>query len=202
MKTFIKEYLGVIIYTICGLLIVLSSYNIFININHYSFLQHKVTVRDIDANYKEYKENVLQIENNLFNSQKNNGMYNVLSITLKLMKEDGAYRLLPGDKLGYNELYTLNEYFINSLINDGWITNLKSVNTFNNTFNNEYMNVLISNANYVNKELQNNSNFHYDVKDNDIRNTIQEEYKYILGNYKNFSSFVLELSKKLGDNNG
>lgn len=199
MKAFIDEYLEVFLYTICGMLLILGSYNILINVNHASYLKGKVIVRDIDSDYLEYKNNVLAIENNLTLKNQNSNMYKSISNALNIMKREGAYRLLPGDVLGYSDLYTLNNYFIDEIINESWISSLKQIKDFDNNYNNNYMNVLIKNANYVNKELLNNSNFHYDVRNNDVRDTIQEEYQFIMSNYKNYSAFILGLSEKLGD---
>ena len=186
MKSFIDEYSKIIMYTICGLLLVLSSYNILININHASFINQKVVVRNIDYEYKTYVDNVLKIEDTLLNKQE---FQNILPY----LKNNGAYKLMPGDKVGYERLYELNNYFIDVIINDVWISNLKLNNKYNTSFNNEYVNNLISNANYINKELLNNSNFSYDVRNNEVRNTIDEYYRFILNNYKSFSSLILEL---------
>lgn len=186
MKSLFKKNIDVLFYTICGVLLVLGSYNILININHASYLNKRVIVSDKDANYKIYKENVLKIEEQL--QGKNNSK---LDSALSLMKKSDAYRLMPGEKLSYEKLYHLNNYFVDVLINEGWVGNLKLDNTYNNKDNNNYMSILIDNCNYVNKELLNNSNYHYDVKNNEIRNTIDEEYQMIMDNYKNYANLIL-----------
>ena len=56
MKSFIREYQNVIIYTICGVLLVLGSYNILINVNHASYLSKKIMVSDIDNEYNHQVE--------------------------------------------------------------------------------------------------------------------------------------------------
>ena len=193
MKTLFKEYLDIVMYTICGVLLVLSSYNILINYNHATYLNKKVVVSDNDTDYRIYKENVLKIENKLNKMNSSSKTYYSLHNTLSLMKNDGVYRLLPGSKLGYYELYTLNNYFIETIVNSGWISSLKQINSFNSNLNDSFINVLINSSNYINKEILNNSNYHYDVKNNEIRKTIDEEYNAILANYKNFSNLILEL---------
>jgi len=188
MKKIIDEYIDVIMYTISGILLILGSYNILINFNHYSFLNEKVIVQKNDYEYQKFQENVLKIEEIL---QKENN--SPVSKVLTVMKKNGAYRLLPGDKLGYNELYELNNYFLEELINEGWISNLRLNKEYDNSYNNAYVNILISDANYVNKEMLNNSNYHYDIKSNDIRNALNEEYRLIMRNYYNFSLLVLNI---------
>ena len=192
MKTFFKEYIDMVIYTICGILIILGSYNILININHARFINNKIVVSEVDKDYKTFKENILKIENILEKSENNN-----LKGTLSILKRNGVYNLLPGDKLTNIDLYNLNMYFIDEIINNGWIASLKQIDKYNNDENNELVYLLINNSNYVNKELLNNSNFHYDVKNNDIRNQMEEEYNLILSNYKEFSSLVLRLCGEL-----
>ena len=198
MKGFLKEYTMIIIYLITGIMFVLGTYSILINVNHALFINKKVVVREIDNDYKIFKDNVLQIESLLLdgNVSKNNKS---ISKTLSLLKKDGVYRLLPGDLLNYGDLYNLNNYFLDSIINDGWISDLKQNSDINNSFNNEYVDILIRNANYLNKELLNNSNYHYDIKNNEVRDVMMEEYLLILKNYKSFSSLVLELCNKNGD---
>ena len=201
MKTLLNEYINIVMYTICGVLLVLSSYNILINYNHAVYLNQKVVVSDNDNNYRVYKENVLKIESKLSKIKKGSNEYNALQNTLNLMKKDGAYYLLPGSKLGYYELYNLNNYFIDTIINNGWVSSLKQVNSFNTTINNSLINVLINSSDYINKELLNNSNYHYDVKNNEIRKTIDEEYNAIISNYRNFSNLVIELYNDVGGQN-
>ncbi len=198
MKNFLKEYTNIIIYSISGVMLVLGSYNILINVNHASFINRKIVVRDIDNDFKIFKDNVLQIENLLLNGNIKNDK--AISKTLSLLKKDGVYRLLPSDELNYGDLYKLNNYFLENIINEGWISSLKQNSDINNKLNNEYVDILIKNANYLNKELLNNSNYHYDVKNNEVRDVMMEEYLFILENYKSFSSFVLELCNEDGEN--
>ena len=48
-------------------------------------------------------------------------------------------------------------------------------------------------------QLQNNSNYAYDVKNNDIRNSFYEEYHFVMRNYMHFSSIILQLCENKGD---
>ncbi len=198
MKTFSKKYLDFIIYTICGFLFVISSYNIIINIHHYRHLNKTVTVSDIDKNYNDFKDNVLKIETKIAKISKN-GMYSDFSFVLNKLKSDGLYRLMPSQKLHFTDLYQLNNYFVDTLINEGWIKRLK--NDSGNSYYDEFMETLINNSNYVKKELLNNCNFSYDMR-NDIRSTINEEYQFIVNNYKVYSFIVLSMLNDLGDNYG
>ena len=198
MKKFLNDYYNYFLYTICIIIFIISIYNIVINVRHSLYLNEKIVVSDIDDKYKSLKDNILQIEDNI---EKNNHkeLVNQLSQTLALMKNDGVFRLMPGDKLSYLDLYNLNNYFIDVLINEGWMFRLSQIDELNNDYNKEYIDILIKNADYLNKELTNNSNFEYTFNKN-IRDTIKEEYQYILNNYQKFSFLIMKISSEMGDN--
>ena len=197
MKAFIDEYLQAIMYTICGLLLILGSYNILINVNHFIFINKRVVVSEIDSGYKNYQNNILEIENNLlsFKGDKSSKLYAYLNNVLSLLKQDGLYRMMPGDEIGYESLYKLNTYFIETLINNGWTSQLK--NALNNPQYDQMVNYLVNNANYMNNELLSNSNFQYELRKNNVRDALSDEYKYILNNYQAFSDLILDISRKM-----
>ncbi len=178
----------------------MSVYNIIINILHAIFLNEKVFVIDKEKIYNDFKNNVLLIEKKIDESDDNGKLHNSISTVLLLLKQDGVYRLLPGDELSFRDLYKLNGYFMDTIINEGWYLKISQLNEFNSNINDEYVDILVANANYLNKELLNNSNFEYTYNKN-IRDKINEEYQYILNNYQKFSFLILELSNKIGDNN-
>jgi len=187
MKKILDEYKDIIIYTICGILIILSSYTIIININHARFINRSVYVSEMDSQLKTFKNNIVAIEKEV-NSKENSNLKRILY----LLKNDGLYKVIPGDKLKYEDLYFLNNYFIDTIINDGYISNMKVYMEFDGVYE-EFVHNLILNSNYVNREMENNSNYQYDVLNNDIRDTINEQYQLILNNYLNFSNIVLEM---------
>ena len=191
MKKFLNEYLNIIMYAICGVLIVLSSYTIIININHAKFLNKDVLVSDMDIDFKLFKDNIIKIDDIL--DIKDNYY---LKSCLNILKNDGLYKKIPGDKLTYEDLYYLNNYFIEFVINDGYVSNLKS-NNLVNELQKEFVNNLIFNANYITSKLENNSNYQYDVLNNDNGDSINIDYKMILKNYKEFSYILLEMCDSL-----
>ena len=195
MKKFIEDYYNFFIYGICIILFTLSIYNIIINVKHANFLNEKIIVTDSFSDYNEFKNNVLLIENNLAKNH-NSNLYRPLNKLLILLKKDGVFRLFPKDKLAYSDLYNLNNYFI-EIINDGWFSNISEIKDVDTNYYNEYVDMLVINANYVSKELLNNSNYAYSFN-NSIRDNMDEEYKYILSNYQKFSYLILEISNKMG----
>ena len=195
MKKFIEEHHNFFLYGICIIIFVLSIYNIIINFKHAAFLNEKVTVMDSSNNYKKFKDNILLIENNV-NLYPNSNLHPFFIKMINLLKDGGAFRLFPNDKLSYVDLYNLNNYF-QEVIDNGWTPYVDTLED-NNVYYNEYVNILIGNANYIDKELLNNSNYAYNSS-NVIRNNIDEEYNFILNNYWKLSSLILEISDKMGD---
>ena len=196
MKHFFKEYCDYLVYGICIFLLSLSLYNLVINYKHAKFLNEKIVVMDSLNVYNEFKNNISLIENNL-NNNHNSELYNSLSKILELLKKNGVFRLFPKDNLTYQDLYKLNNYFL-EIIDDGWIYNLHEIEKINGDYYSEFVNTLIINANYVDKELLNNSNYAYSFNNN-IRDNMDEIYKYILNNYEKFSYIVLKLSNETGN---
>ena len=94
-------------------------------------------------------------------------------------------------------MYNINNYFLD-VINDGWILNIDGIKELNTDYYNEFVDMLVINANYISKELLNNSNYAYNFNDS-IRDNLDEEYKYIINNYQKFSYLLLEISNKIGD---
>lgn len=191
MKAFLKEYTEIIMYTICGILIILSSYTIIVNINHARYLNKEVFVSDKDHNLIKFKDNIIKLEN-AFNNSSNNTYKRIVY----LMKNDGLYKKIPGDKIRYKDLYFLNNYFLDTIINDGYISSIK-VNNQVDKIVDKYIYNLINNANYICRELENNSNYQYDVLNNDIRDAINEQYQMIVNNYLQLSEIILEMSDNI-----
>lgn len=191
MKKILDEYLEIVIYTICGIILVFSSYLIIINIKHATYIDQIVSVSIMDNDLLTYKENIIKLESNL---ESNNNIF--LNKVLMLLKNDGLYKKIPGDKLNYQDLYSLNNYFIDVIINEGYFSNLKINENISDIYD-KYVSMLIYNSKYINRELENNSNFHYDVLNNEIRDSINEVYQMILHNYKEFSYILLEMCGSL-----
>ena len=191
MKKILDEYLEIVIYTICGIILVFSSYLIIINIKHATYIDQIVSVSIMDNDLLTYKENIIKLESNL---ESNNNIF--LNKVLMLLKNDGLYKKIPGDKLNYQDLYSLNNYFIDVIINEGYFSNLKINENISDIYD-KYVSMLIYNSKYINRELENNSNFHYDVLNNEIRDSMNEVYQMILHNYKEFSYILLEMCGSL-----
>jgi hypothetical protein len=115
------------------------------------------------------------------------------------MEDGGVYQLFPYNSVSSMDLYNLNNYFVDTLINEGWTAYLKELVVEDNTLYTSYIKTLVSSYNYVNKELLDNSNYYYKVRDDDTRDILQEQYNSILNNYCSYSRIVLNVVRMLCD---
>ena len=185
MKCLTSKYYKVILYTIISLIFVMSVYIIVINIKHYKSLSYVVTVNEADSDYVNYKKNVNEILYNLGKKSNSN-----LNSTFATLKNGGVFRLIPKTKLTYRDLYELNNYFINDIINNCWFSKLKEINK--SDMNNKIIEIIINNSEYLNNHFINNGLTLYDSYDD---NMIQDDYYLILKNYLAFSNVILSISK-------
>lgn len=186
MKRVNDEYLKKIICVVFGLVFVISMYFVIINIRHYEALSQKVTVSDADTSYIKFKENISHVENKLNHYSDSKGTS--LQRTLNVLKNGGVFHLLSHTELSYYDLYKLNDYFMNNVINDCWVSNLKGLN--NNKTNDQLVNALINNSTYLDNHFINNSLTLYDSYS---ENSIQNDYEMILNNYLSFSDVLLSI---------
>lgn len=192
------KYIKIIMSLFFGILLVISSYLIILNTNHYHSLSTNTIVTEADNDYVKYKENVKKIEE-FINNHKDleNKTYLSLTKALDSLKRDGVYRLIPKTKLSNKDLYNLNDYFMEELINNSWVSNLKSID-ISNKYNDTVM-LLVDNSNYLNSVFTNNSIVLYDGK---LDNKIEDNYHFLLSNYLMYSKVVLNFCNDIGGNNG
>ena len=186
MKSIFGEYIKAIMYTVFGLILIMSTYLIIINVHHYNALSSTITVSDVDTNYVNYKKNVNEISK-LLNKINSNASLNK---TYNVLKQGGLYRIIPNTKLTYHDLYQLNDYFINDILNNCWFSDLSKLNK--NKSNDKIIKLLVDNANYLNKHFLDNGLTLYDSVNKD---KIYDDYSIIIENYYMFSSVILSMSK-------
>lgn len=197
MKDFVDEYLKMIMYTIFGLLLIISSYSIILNVHHMKSLSFEVFVSDIDTSYVNFKKNISEIDKVLDNYHENgdNSLYLTINYVITLLKNDGVFRLMPNTNITYHDLNNLNDYFMEVLINDCWVSHLKQINKRSEL--EEVISLLINDSNYIRTRLINNGLVLSESTSDDL---VNNDYQMILKNYEKFSYVVLEISNSLGGN--
>jgi hypothetical protein len=192
------KYIKILVYLLFGVLLVISSYIIIINVKHYNSLTTNTVVSEADNDYLKYKENVNEIEDFVNNHNSlDNKVYLSLSKAVDTLKRSGVYRLIPKMKLTVKDLYELNDYFMEDLINNNWVSNLISLDISNKY--NETVMLLANNSKYLNSIFVNNSLILYDSK---LDNKIEDNYHFILSNYLTYSKVLLNICNELGGVNG
>lgn len=197
MKPIFGEYLKIVMYTLFIILFAMSVYIVIINIHHYRSLGDKIKVSELDTSYIKYKDNVTLIEEKIKLINKDNSLLTPLTKTIDNMKNGGVFRLIPKEELGYKELYNLNDYFMEELINNSWVKYLKEKDT-NNIYQKE-MDFVINNSKYLNSVFNSNSLILYDSS---LDNKVDDNYHFILNNYLEFSNIILDMCNELGGVNG
>ncbi len=193
MKEFFDEYLKIVMYTVFGLLMIVSSYSIVLNIRHYNSLSDVIYVSELSVDYKKYRDNITMIENNLNKQDSLDGELSVyLKNMLNVLKKGGIFRLLPNTKITYADLYELNEFFMEEIINNSWISDVRM--KLEDKKYDEEINFLISNSKYMRHYLINNGLI---LRDNGVEDKINEDYEFILKNYRYFSDLILKLSEDI-----
>ena len=193
MKEFFDEYLKIVMYTVFGLLMIVSSYSIVLNIRHYNSLSDVIYVSELSVDYKKYRDNVTMIENNLNKQDSLDGELSVyLKNMLNVLKKGGIFRLLPNTKITYADLYDLNEFFMEEIINNSWISDVRM--KLEDEKYDEEINFLINNSKYMRHYLINNGLI---LRDNGVEDKINEDYEFILKNYRYFSDLILKLSEDI-----
>lgn len=190
------EYLKIIMYFIFGITIVMASYLIVLNIHHYKSLSQNVIVSEIDNDYSKYKENIVLIEEKINNYKNTNDVYPSLSKSLTTMKKGGVFRLVPKTKLSYKDLYDLNDFFMEEIINNNWVRDIKELEISTNY--QEIINMLVNNSKYINSVFTSNGLTLYD---DSLDNKISDNYHFILKNYLMYSNVILSMCNELGGGN-
>ncbi len=196
MKALFGEHLKMVMYIIFGILLIMSSYIIILNIHHYKSLSVNISVSELDSDYSKYKDNIVLIEEKLITYKSDDKLYLALTKTVNNMKKNGVFRLVPKSKLNYKNLYELNDYFMEELINNSWVHNIQELN-----ISNKYQNtidMLVSNSNYINSIFNSNSLILFDGK---LNNKIDDNYHFILRNYLMYSNVILDMCNELGGGN-
>ena len=198
MKGVLNNYLKAIMYTFFGILLAVSTYIIIFNIHNYLGLSSSVKVSEIDSDYSKYKDNVNLIEEKIKNHHEiDDKLYLALSKVVNNLKKNGVFRLVPNTELKYQDLYELNDYFLEELINNGWIHNLKELDVSKKY--QDTITILTKNSIYLESVFANNSLILYD---DGLDNKVEDDYHYILNNYLMYSNVILHICDELGGING
>lgn len=182
------------LYTLCSIIAIISIYTLILNFHQFKGVNEKIKVSNLDNDYAKYKDNVTKLENYLSNykGDKENKEYRILNETLNILKKDNVYALVPNSTLTIADIYELNNYFIENMYNKSWVVGLVNLNK--SEVNQEFINTILNNANYIHSILLKNSNVYYS-------NDTKSLYNLVLKNYYDYSFVVLNICDNLGEQN-
>ena len=221
MRDFFKEYVHIITTVLTALLFGLGCFYFLINAFHASSMNKTVYVNKNDVNFTQYMSNVDIIDSNVkgynYNDKKFDydiGMMESISskigICSTMLKDEGSiYTIENNSNIGFSEVYDLNNYFINTLMDNCFVANIswlirdenlneteysKKVLIYNN-----YVNSLVDNAKYLRNEMRDNSSYYFNtgISNAMIRNNLGSIYQKVIRNYVDFSGVIADLSKYL-----
>ena len=141
---------------------------------------------------------------NSYDTKTNDNLKMAVKSCLSMLKNGkGLYNHFG--KLTAYDVYEINSYFENEVINNCWNENMNFIreNNYKNGFLNkfsvydEYVEKIVNDTNYVKYELLNNSSVHYNSLNIDVRNNLQSEYELVQNNYLSFSKIILSISNFL-----
>lgn len=188
----LKAYLRILINIILSSIFVLCFFFLCFNIIHSKQLSQKIIFVKDDA-YNSYITNLNGIKNNLdmyTNVSKNlnkNDLYNNLDYCYNILSNQ-QYLMQEGMVIGYYDIYSLNEDFINNLVDKCY--NLKLLSS---SYGNKYqlsVNKLGKGALNLKNNLKENSNYFYN-------NDLEKSYNILKQNYSDFSMIIYTLSNSL-----
>ena len=215
MKKYYIKYLTYFSNLLMLFLLLISFSFIYDNYRHALYLDDVIKVTDNDIYIKDYRKNIEKIHNNLDNYQYNGGKYldtyeNVtelkqsLDTCLRHFEDNGLSKLNDGDELKYKDIYDLNNYFYNSLVNDCWVTNLNKVNLQSSFFKRTYLfqeeiNILLNNSKGIKTRMLANSLYSYGSINSKymIYNPLIEDYNDVSKIYDDMSKIILDYSNYL-----
>lgn len=220
MKDFFKDYVHIIAMAIVGLVFGVSFYYLLINAFHAASISKVVHVNPSDIYYQGYQNNLVKIKNNLdrYSFDRDKFNYNITEMQHIYSDINYCYGVLTsnetiigyieGQNLGYVDVYNLNNYFINSLIDSCYTSNLSWIvkdDVRGSLVKERLINASLSldilsyNSSYVKDELRDNSSYYYNtaISNSTIRDDLNSSYRMVLKNYNSFAEIILELSDYL-----
>ena len=220
MKSFIKNYLRLISYTVIGLVFLISSFYLVINYYHSEELKTTLYISEGDLVYQSFNNKLEQLEANLnkFNSKKTvntspvlSKMYNKLISCKSVLKSEGTLATLPVNTyFNPTDVYNLGSKYQSDILNICWALHLSYL-TDDETVPKEFkeigpyvgnsVNVLSNQVSFALSEIQNNSSYFYstNITASTVRSYLNADYTMIAKAYNEFAGILVSLSETINE---
>lgn len=196
MSKKIRNYLGLLAYTITGLIFGFAFFLLFLNIYHMSEVNSKYvkSSEEIDA-YNEFSDNLTLLKNKIdkinLNDEKQINISNRLNSCVKSLNNEEFLNYVKKKKIDDLDIYQMKNVFQNEIVDGCLVKQLYTMTEDNDNkdilpFIKNDIDILLASMSYVEDNLLDNSSYKFssNFSKTNIYNAKQESYYQVVNSYR------------------
>ena len=196
MSKKIRNYLGLLAYTITGLIFGFAFFLLFLNIYHTSEVNSKYvkSSEEIDA-YNEFSGSLTLLKNKIdkinLNDEKKINISNRLNSCIKSLSNEEFLNYVKKKKIDDLDIYQMKNVFQNEIVDGCLVKQLYTMTEDNDNkdilpFIKNDIDILLANMSYVEDNLLDNSSYKFssNFSKTNIYNAKQESYYQVVNSYR------------------
>lgn len=202
MSKKIRNYLGLLAYTITGLIFGFAFFLLFLNIYHTSEVNSKYvkSSEEIDA-YNEFSGSLTLLKNKIdkinLNDEKKINISNRLNSCIKSLSNEEFLNYVKKKKMDDLDIYQMKNVFQNEIVDGCLVKQLYTMAEDNDNkdilpFIKNDIDILLANMSYVEDNLLDNSSYKFssNFSKTNIYNAKQESYYQVVNSYRRVVDLV------------
>lgn len=202
MSKKIRNYLGLLAYTITGLIFGFAFFLLFLNIYHTSEVNSKYvkSSEEIDA-YNEFSGSLTLLKNKIdkinLNDEKKINISNRLNSCIKSLSNEEFLNYVKKKKIDDLDIYQMKNVFQNEIVDGCLVKQLYTMTEDNDNkdilpFIKNDIDILLANMSYVEDNLLDNSSYKFssNFSKTNIYNAKQESYYQVVNSYRRVVDLV------------
>lgn len=202
MSKKIRNYLGLLAYTITGLIFGFAFFLLFLNIYHMSEVNSKYvkSSEEIDA-YNEFSGNLTLLKNKIdkinLNDEKQINISNRLNSCVKSLNNEEFLNYVKKKKIDDLDIYQMKNVFQNEIVDGCLVKQLYTMTEDNDNkdilpFIKNDIDILLASMSYVEDNLLDNSSYKFssNFSKTNIYNAKQESYYQVVNSYRRVIDLV------------
>lgn len=202
MSKKIRNYLGLLAYTITGLIFGFAFFLLFLNIYHMSEVNSKYvkSSEEIDA-YNEFSDNLTLLKNKIdkinLNDEKQINISNRLNSCVKSLNNEEFLNYVKKKKIDDLDIYQMKNVFQNEIVDGCLVKQLYTMTEDNDNkevlpFIKNDIDILLASMSYVEDNLLDNSSYKFssNFSKTNIYNAKQESYYQVVNSYRRVIDLV------------
>lgn len=202
MSKKIRNYLGLLAYTITGLIFGFAFFLLFLNIYHTSEVNSKYvkSSEEIDA-YNEFSGNLTLLKNKIdkinLNDEKQINISNHLNSCVKSLNNEEFLNYVKKKKIDDLDIYQMKNVFQNEIVDGCLVKQLYTMTEDNDNkdilpFIKNDIDILLASMSYVEDNLLDNSSYKFssNFSKTNIYNAKQESYYQVVNSYRRVIDLV------------